>query len=335
MHSTSIVLSAVIDPNGVWRLSLFICLALTMAAFIWAMPKEITKVGKILWCYVLLYALTLFEYPKPFYGVLNRAFEASAGQTFAEALIFPLGALFFGRYIKKALPYLVIVECFCLWKWNVGFMRAYSFDTAFIALCLPFVHPVLWIAGVLTILRIHGSTALMMLAVQVVAFCILKRRWGILTGITIAFGSFIFGYGHAFSGAEPRFEAWIRFMRFWAHNKLTMAFGNGAGSFTWLSLIIDDFQTPAFLSMHSDWLQITFDTGIVGVSLAFIFAMQALWKVRRNSQLLPAVLGAVTFGMTYHPLRFAPSALVTALIFKLALIEKEVHFEVTKSGLPS
>ncbi len=320
------ILTAAIDPNGVWRVS--ICIGLSIAVFFLLKKVPISRLAKALWGYILIYSLILMEYPYPFYGGLSRSFEASAGQTFAEAVLIPLAVLVYPKQILKCIPYVVGLEIFLLWLMNKGLMMAPSFDTAFIALCLPLVSPWLWVPAFITIITRHGSTALTIIAAQVFSYLLLKRKFKHIIAGSMSMEALIWIKSDFLLGFHDRFEAWTRFMKFWAETPNRIAFGHGPGSFMWSSLVIDGFKAPVFLAMHSDWLQITFDLGLIGLILCLAFTLETAWK-RRN---LASLLGAVTFGMTYHPLRFLPSAVVTALIFRLASVEQEVDFKLTSTS---
>lgn len=123
-------------------------------------------------------------------------------------------------------------------------------------------------------------------------------------------------------GKAERLEHWRRYMAFWGANPRDIILGFGTGSFMWLSLLVDKFTPPMFLHMHSDWLQILFEQGVVGLALCLGVVVSAAYRVWSSPKLLAGVLGVCAFGLTYHPLRFAPSALVVCLILNEAFKEK-------------
>ncbi len=103
--------------------------------------------------------------------------------------------------------------------------------------------------------------------------------------------------------------------------------GVGPGSFMWCSLLIDKFKEPMFLQMHSDWLQLAFEEGIVGILLVIATVLIAVKRALSNKRVLMGIAGASVFALTYHPLRFFPSAIMLALIFSEALVIQKVEIE--------
>ena len=328
----TIIATAAIDVMGVWHLCIFFALCLAVIGGLKKLP--LTRITKVLWGYALLYALVLFEFPYPFFGVLSHTYKMAAGQSFAEMLLIPLLVLFFPKPIARCIPFAVAFEIASLWYSGRGFMRSPSFDTAFIALCSPFIPAWLWGIGFVTIGIHHGSTAWMILGAQLVGFLLAKKKWKWVLGLSPVAGVAVWFTPHHSGflwGADSRIQVWQRYMGMWASSPNSIAFGQGPGSFMWHSLRIDQWRDPLFYCMHCDWLQLTFTFGLIGLVLFLSFVGESGWKVRRDALKLAAIFGAVTFGLTYHPLEFAPSAIVTALIFRRASIEDEVNFNITRA----
>lgn len=319
-----------IEPLGLWHLTFFI----GITAFIISemFRAKSTRLVKCLWAYVLVYSLVLFEFPYPFYGVMSRSFGVTAAQVFVEVIFIPIAAICYSRQILKCLPLVVILEALSVMIFGYGLMKAPSFDNAFIALCFPFVPWWAILPGLVSILTHHGGTAIMIVASQLFASGIVKRKWKtiVFTG-ALALVVPIELTHDIMWGSDSRIQAWKSFMSYWAKTPNRVAFGTGPGSFIWHGLAASGFKSPVFMALHSDWLQIVFETGLIGFVLAVGVTTEAFLRVRKSKKLLAALFGAVTFGLTYHPLRFFPSALVTALIFYLCLIEDAVKFDFTDS----
>jgi hypothetical protein len=88
-------------------------------------------------------------------------------------------------------------------------------------------------------------------------------------------------------------------------------------------MILDPKATGQFGSMHSDWLQIPWELGSVGLILALVAAYGMLRRAWESTELLCAVVGLFTFALTYHPLRFPAGMVLATLIAKKALKEEE------------
>lgn len=347
-------LTLAIDINGTWRLTFFwgmlVCLLPLLVVakdlFGWAVA--------CLWGWVVINALYIVEYPSLQFGVYSKAFETTAGQCFLEVLLLPTAVILFPLDILWVLPAAVVYEVGALFFHGYGFMIAPSFDTAFLALCLPFllkprdkyygVRIALIVFTVFTILFHHGSTALMMLGAYALILGFRDKRLRLLTLVSLplaVFAAVIHSHGPMLDGME-RLTVWSRYLTRWAgwagsqgdfyaHNWRILwndlkactwgniSVGAGAGSFMWFSLLIDDFKPPMFLMMHSDWLQILFELGVMGLFLAGWVYRTALKRVWTNTPLLLGVVGSGIFALTYHPLRFFPSALLVTVIFARAL----------------
>lgn len=327
------ILTMMIEPDGVWRKTIFFCLIFISILLFKKLPKEISLGARLFWFFTACYSLLIFEYPGYFYGSLDEAFQTTAAQVFAEVLLIPLATIFYSDLLWELLPFTIIYQIACVWMNKNGFFVSPSFNTAFIALSLPFLPIYLTLIGVITIFVHHGSTALLIFAAEAFAFFFVYKRlrrylwWGFMLVP-------IFYFKHDFMwGADSRIEAWKRFMHAWAfkedthlYNVKNILVGAGPGSFMWLSMIIDKFKTPIFLMMHCDFLQIIFELGFVGFFLCLWTVGSAVLRVKGNPKLLGAVLGCCIFALTYHPLRWAPSEVLVCLIFREVFFGSEKMF---------
>lgn len=308
-------LTLAIDPFGIWRTSVFLGLCLAAVMFVLRAGRRLPWSAKALWAYVIFSSLFILELPWPSFGKMHRAYEATAGQTLAEVILIPWLAIHYRKHIFKAIPWLLGVEAVLVTFLGYGVMHRESFDTALMALCLPFGPLGLVIPGILVILTRHGTTAMMIMGAQFLVLALQGRaRWKATVFILVALAALAWHYHHGpwLDGGE-RLAAWWRYMGYWATNWKNIVFGMGAGSFMWTSLLIDEFNAPMFLQMHNDWLQILFEYGTIGLLLAVC----TLRRVKREWVI--GVASACVFALTYHPLRFFPSAVVVAAIFVEAL----------------
>lgn len=318
-----------IEIGSEWRLALFYGLSICLAVILRHHLKRIGWAAFFLWAYYLYRALWLFEYPSWPFLEFNNAFMATAGQSFAEALLIPLTVLMLtDSQVDRAIrwfKFVVLFELGSAWFGYHGLMHMASFGDALAALYLPFAP--LWLMAliVVTVLTHHGSTAMTILLAEAIALStVLKSlRIGLLLLIPGVYGVARLHQNGAYLDSLERINKYKKYMGFWAGSNRFMAFGVGPGSFMWCGLLIDKLTPPFFLQMHSDWLQIAFELGLVGIALVVNFLLRTLKKVKGDTRLLAAVLGTVPFAMTYMPLRWFPSMALITLIFRKTLCQKE------------
>lgn len=329
-------LTVLLDLGGDgWRMSIYV--GLTICAF-FLLSQYLKRIGialSLLWLQVVAFSLIMVSAPGSHFGQYQVAFSATAGDTLATALLLPLTILSIPeRYLSRAMliiPAFAIIENLMIWVSGSGLMLAPSFDTSLIAMALPFSPWWLKIASLGTIISRHGSTAILIVLAQIFALGLKNKRlrWWLLGSVPILIAAAWRQSGHLFDGAE-RLRAYDRFMTMWwnqewlkvipaaeAHSVwFDRLFGTGPGSFVWLSLCFDKFQEPMFIQMHSDWLQITFELGIIGLALViavFVKTTKAAWN---NPSSLCGIFGVAAFMLTYHPMRFFPTMICMALILR-------------------
>lgn len=322
-----------IDPGGTWHITWFLGLAVVIVLCMKELSEPIE--AKLLWGYILVYALYLVEYPAPHFKAYTIAFQSTAGQAFIEAFMIPISIYFFHRVMNRIIPWVIGVTIACVWCHWDGLMVASSFNTALIALSLPFLPSWLFWIALYTVLAHHGSTALLIVAAQAFAYTIKKTDtlgW-FLVLMGCLFGIAYLHHTGAWLDGSERLQKYDQFMRFWFYGRTDqipyamptrpywkwVIAGVGPGTFMWFSLIFDHFKGNLFLQMHSDWLQILWETGVVGLGLTIAVFMRAAKNAWNDVKLLSALFGCAAFGITYHPMRWFPTALLTTLIVYLCL----------------
>lgn len=348
-------LIAQIDIGGAWRaeffLGLFVCICYLVK------NTELPLPAKLLWVYILGRSAWTMEFPTVPFGVMQTAFEATAGMNFAEVLLIPLVALMLPAERElRAFRWVIMLELILVWLHvlphsipkPVGLMVSRSFDLALIALYVPFAPTWLAALSIFTIITHHGSTALMILGAEFFAWSLinLRLRYALLTPLLAAPALLALAIFHSHSDmldGGARIREWQRFMFYWAHGIPKSAaagaslpflwpwiiYGVGPGTFMWCSLMIDNPQETKQAGeffMHCEWLQIPFELGAIGLILALLVMMIAAWRARRDAQVLAGVFGIMAFAVTYHPLRWFFSAFLCALIVARALKIKRPIF---------
>lgn len=340
-------LTVVLDKD-IWRLGLFWGMMTCLFFFIIHQSKRIGLIASIAWAYLLGRCLMTIEYPSTPFGAFNAAFVASAGQAFAEALLIPMAVLSIPkRWMKcvwKVFTVLICIEIFCVWYQGYGVMIAPSFDTSLIAMFLPFAPIWLAVVSVITIITHHGSTAMMILIAQcaVLAFNSKKLRPLAIASIPLVIAAMIYhSHGPNLDGNE-RITVWKSMItHFWqgtdvaqmgadGHQFTAMKFGGdwlhriigvGPGSFLWLSIIVE--PSHMFLSAHSEVIQIFFELGILGLILSALITIKAIAYRWDNPKMVAAILGVCACALSYHPLRFFPTALLICFIFRESFVKEK------------
>lgn len=322
---------------GQYRMGFFIGTFLMGAMFCFHFKNRIGYLASALLAWTLGSALWTLEFPVLPYNALTKAYQVTAGQCFAEVI---LAVAFFciisdrlHERLMKLFSILVMIQLACVWARIRGPMIAPSFDLAVAAIYLPFAPAWLQIVIVGTILTHHAGTADLILASEFFAWSLkhMRPKYIIASGVlaVAAFLAVAYFHSHApmLDGLE-RISQYKRFMRFWLYgpgDELIWPFilaGVGAGTFTWCSILIDKFQDPVVLFLHSDWLQILFELGSVGFLLSLGVWFQAVRRMWSRTEYVAALFGVAACGMFYHPLRFAPSIFLLGLIFRKALIQE-------------
>lgn len=313
-----------IDTNGRWRILLSISYIISLIFFLKPYIKKIGLSAVLLWGYVLAYCVYLIEYPALSFGVVNTAYQATAGAAFLAALLIPFLCIEKTSLIIKSIPYVAAIEMLAIVTNRRGLLTAQSFDLSFVSLCIPFVNFYLCIPIVLLVLFKHGATAKLILTAQIIVYAFKCKKYRISCCIMLAALAAMALYKsyNPISDGVERFQKWEQMLKIWSTDMPRIIFGTGPGSFIWQSLIADNFEQKSygvFLQMHSDVLQILFEFGIVGLALSFAVLATAVKRSWNNPRILSAVFGSAAFALAYHPLHFAPSAILIGLIISLSL----------------
>lgn len=322
-----------------------------LVGFVLQQKHRIGLIPAVLWGYVIGSALVILEmtWRVPF-GQFNPAFLGTSGQTLAEAILIPTFLLslpnrFFNKW-RYVFIVVSLIEIFCVWTFGTGIMIAQSFDNSLVAMFIPFAPLWLIVTSVITILFHHGSTAMMVIAAQGLVLSFFNKRIRIIMLFLIPIivvVAYLHSIGPMLDGTE-RIVVWKSLINHWWKETAitqttpdgmvylalkiggdwwTRIFGIGAGSFMFLSIILEPKRM--FLSAHSEPVQILFELGMFGLFLTLATVLYAAFQVRRNPKLLSAIAGVCACSLTYHPLRWFPTALLICCIFREALLNENGH----------
>ncbi len=92
----------------------------------------------------------------------------------------------------------------------------------------------------------------------------------------------------------PNFKWWVLYANHWV--------GTGPMSYEWLSAF-GNMGTPR-MWMHSDWLQILFETGYLGLSAAVFLAGYGVWYCRKKAFSMSTLLALYAGMLVYSPMQF-------------------------------
>lgn len=295
--------------------------------------KEVGLWISLSWFYYLARGLLQFQNLDGTGFGMPKELDQTMGQAFSQLLLIPLVILFipqkYFEHWRKWLLVICLFDAFLLAVQNYGILNASSFDAGFLASTFSLVP--LWAVGlfVLPILFVgHMATAVVVTASQLLTYGARNKKFTSMAILALLlFAAFYFHPGtHGFD-SSGRVPAWIRFFTWWAQNANALI-GTGTGSFQWLGPAIDGFlagrkEGEIFMHMHNDWLQVLFEGGIIGFILVVGSYFNLLKRSWSRPMLFQAVIALGAFCLTYHPLRFFPSAVFICCLIREVVEEKE------------
>lgn len=260
--------------------------------------------------------------------------QRNASQTMFMLLIY-LPALWtlpnkIHRYFMFGLGCLLVFDFVWMNQFGWGVLFTWpSFETAMAALVLPFLyherdrhHNVIAVILWAYIAYYHGTTGLLCGIFGLVAYLLCIRQWwvAIIPGLTLPLVLWMHGPGPRTSG---RIEAWTTYMDWWEHFA-NPVWGLGTGAAEWVIPFISWKPDATALAqtmnlMHNDWLQIVFDTGLVGLLSSLIIYTWALYRLWPKPQYFAT---AVAFGvamLSYFPLHYAVGQVIACFLLTEAV----------------
>jgi hypothetical protein len=172
-----------------------------------------------------------------------------------------------------------------------------SLNAAMIIACFVFASPLSALAGVLTVL-LKGTGASAGLMAIVLCFGL-----GMLPGILAVIGAvgYIAYYPTVVTSELLRFQFWELSAKYFVDN-FSLAFGSGLGTFMLIGPTIQKgfYDKSLWFSAHNDWLQWTFETGLVGLALLLWLVYDCIKRLPINERLVTIAL--CVLGATYFPM---------------------------------
>lgn len=254
---------------------------------------------------------------------------------------------------KPRIPWKVIVACLVaiellrlVYTWDVdsGFLLASSFSSSFLAATITLIPIWLMPLSGAAIFILGGTTAKMVLAVQLLAHLWVNRYF--LAASILSLGYTALGVEFALTflsspwsfprlaGMASRLEHWQMLWNFWSDRWSTVVFGTGFGTLEWLGFLIQRamfhmWHPPKlfganlsalssgemFQRMHNDWYQTLFELGLVGfvlMAVVYFKLLKQAWKTKKK--LFPVWVGVGVWGLTYYPLHSPITVIFVALL---------------------
>lgn len=301
-------------------------------------------------CWVLgsaLYCSMFTQSPYSVYGsfvAVSFAFNAAKAAVVILAVTSFLFSLKNCNRLWKGFTFLACVDAVRLFlgdgfRHNNGLMSYSLWDNqsmgaSMSAVMLPMVSAQFrkrWLPYLLfvpAIIYAHSSVAWAALFVGLAAPFIARLEIAKVTALTLAatVGGFLV-LPNKLLNNDGRFEIWHQIWSFWHKapapgEQINHFFGAGTGSFMMYGPhinLINGNNKLIFIWAHSDWLQILFEQGYVGLGLASLTAGFALWKSRKSMWLFSSILTYAFVMLAQMPWRYLPSSVFGAALLITAL----------------
>lgn len=170
----------------------------------------------------------------------------------------------------------------------------------------------------ISIITTGRSMPIAVLCAVIASGLFLQRKWksvfalipiGIITGFILK--------GHAFLDTRGRSDIWNLTFHYFKDN-VSHIYGMGLGSFYVVGLYLSRSLPSTFTWLHSDWAQILFEMGAIGLFLVILLYVDALWRSRRAYALFSSLVGYGVFATANMPLRYPLAGLFGAFLIRMA-----------------
>jgi hypothetical protein len=287
--------------------------------------------------YVLITGILVAWNPPLVNALIDLRMRTVAGKSFGLVVLLTFFITHLDRkYISSMLllfEVLAVVETVLLLTVGYGLWNADSMDASFVAMVYPISllrnkkHLPLWLHFILVAVppfmlfapRV-GSTAFVVMVAEVCAYFFITGKGKLVLSIPVIIGVGLYLNGDRFMHHQDRTLQWEMFMQ-WLYVNNFYWTGTGLGSFQVLGPAIQNKTYDLFVWLHNDFLQVLFEQGIVGLSLAFMLTVQCLKRSMRTPWLFVSSIGTLVCGLTQFPLRFFVGQLFVFLLIRLSLEE--------------
>ncbi len=210
--------------------------------------------------------------------------------------------------------------------WGVLFTWP-SFETAMAALVLPFLYfngsrMAGWAAVLLWafILSNRGLTGIVAGVAGVMAFAVCYRHYFLALVPVSVLPLALWVHGPTSSGRVQAWRVWV----LWWSSYANPWVGFGTGSAEWvlpfLPWVPDDHSVGQTMNLfHNDFLQILFDTGLIGLLSALAVAGWLLYRLRLKPRYFACAVSYLVVMCTYFPLHYSIGQVILCILISEAL----------------
>ncbi len=298
------------DP---WHLQTF--LGIILCAWLISIRGYIT-IYQCIWAYFFIYSVGMvFFIPIGVISQLKLALMYNAAKWALILLMLPLAIETISERTVRAINFVILSILFVDSVWlsvgGAGIFMGTTHDGAILAIFLPHLFnakhkrlPFLAIPFILAILITKSTAGVIIMCAEALVFAAyyIRQRW-LAAAISLMWAVFL-GV-KLFTDVElrgKRWEHWVKYINFWEANANPL-FGFGPGSTEWLSYAYK-LHDPPQAWLHGDWLQIAFETGVVGLMLALVFWSCAMYSFRKSWAHVASWLGLAIGMLVYSPIQF-------------------------------
>lgn len=326
-------------------------MALFLGGFTVRRTKSLAAGALVAWS--LISAAMIFVNPEQItYGLLELRLKLVSARSFITiSMLVTFICLLKQKWVETFLfffEWLAVINAILLLVMGQGIFGASSMDATWCAVVFPSIvlrekqRPFIeqFVMALIPVMAFVfadvGSTCFVVLALSFTAYFVLERKYLLsLVFTSVILGTGFWATGNGMWRSQDRLDKWSMFLSWWSQH-VSVFFGAGSGTFSVLGPEIQSAvspevgmvngqlaQTNLFTFFHSDWLQILFEQGLLGLGLAVILAFICFKKSLGRPWLFSTLCGTSFAMVTYFPLRFFVSQIFVLLIIRTALIGEE------------
>lgn len=277
-------------------------------------------------------ALRVFASTESPFIAEDPAWMASLSDAASSAMV-TLMLIIFAVSQFKARTWIVLIQvtavlnAVVMFFYRPGIFFNHSMGGCFLACCLPLFFTKKGKVPTLSAILIPIAIIWTMKAqpIALLGFLIMiyafrnksKIFWWAIASMTLTVVAILLSLGIVSS--HTRFDVWASAFQFF-HEHVNYFIGSGLGTFFYIGPSLT-LHSPEglFLQLHSDWLQIGFETGLIGLVLSLALFFQALYRSRRDMRILSSLVAFGCFGIANFPLHNPISAVFGAVLMRLSL----------------
>ncbi len=234
------------------------------------------------YAYFLYYSMAMFMI-SPIHQVntLTLGLQLASGRWFITLALFPLIFHIVDTNIlsivRRSLLIVLLFDAIAFMFGGKGIFIGDTQDVLIFATFAPLIGMYAYPIFLPVIALIHGVGSFVVLYVQLACIFWRYARQALIPLAVAAPAIFYLVKPKLLSRAD----FYIPYIQWWMAHANPLV-GTGPGSFEWISMSQDGINLTPRMWMHSDWMQITFETGLIGLVAALTVYFYVLWQSRNN-----------------------------------------------------